>query len=621
MSKEERPSANSPVTLPSVYQIIIYKFFSEEHIELDKELVRFKKIVFDEAISKKQNTSGNQIDFLIEYLAQCELQIKAHAEKYSIYELLYWSRRFGPQNIFEVSELTVMIYREIQTLCIYKYGSPVENIHVDENNSVYPKYLIEYHNLEYLESLKKIQDNKLPANIVVVLLDVIRIEILCFIYTYGTQIYRVVNKEGIIKVDKETKTLFADTSKDIDFLLKVYDERLSKSNLFSIMGSFVDIQEFRENESFFCPHFQLNVDHKIKAKIFKGSSDSYKEIFVTGTEDYQIAANYFLSAINTRNIYDFLKLFEDEFETYYGFTIMEFTLFLSYLGFKVFNDFRKNINAQFSLLNRAYTVAHFNLETFGEDFSSLSSQLFKIIFNKELTHQIDIVKILKSFLLTSKNQADIDIWTRGPKRFLYQVSDTFMVIDYTCLTDILSYIVKDITSKDGEIGNRRSIHFEKAIVAELESIIALDKIWVCRNEIAANGNKKEIDASFVLDDVLILLEAKAVNVSLGFDKGDKKAIDFRINKMSQALNEVKAKGAFIRDNFHHLAPNLPTGVKFICPMVISSYPEYIWEKSEELFISEDLKLPRIITVTDLKELVKIPIESIRSKSWLIKIES
>jgi hypothetical protein len=599
---------------PNIYQLITYKYFEEKHIDLDKELRKYEFEIYDSIPDLKISAS----DILKDYINRTEILIKNIAGNYTTYEMLFWSRRLGPKNIFNVTDLSVMLYRGVQSLSFYKYGKSDENITTDDKFSAFPKNMEEYNKLEYSECFEKLKNEKLSEGIAKTISDVIRLEILSFIYIRGTQFYRIVNKGGEITFDNSTKRIISNTSKEIGFLIDMYDERLSKANLFSMAGSYVD-DKLDFDEPYFCPHFQLNVDHKVKIKLFNPKNEAYSKVFNKGNEIIEAETNYLLGAHNIINIFNFLKLFEEEFQKYYSFSVVDFVLFLGYLGHKIVSDISVSFDSQYHIFNRAYIIANYNLKTFSEEFEKIYSDLHKAIFKTEINHKIDTVSIFQRFLLEKSNKNDIDLWTRGPKRFLYQLSNDHMVIDYTCLTDIISYIAKEITSVDGDVGNRRADYFEDSLKSEINSIYGKEKMWVCRSEITSGRLKKEIDASFVIDDVLFIIEAKAVNVSFGFDKGDKLAVDFRTNKMKGALREANEKAEFIQKNRNSLDTKLPDNLKYICPLVISTNPEYIWSVEDNLFISKELKLPRILTIPDIAKLKGLDLSDLRNKNWVIKL--
>jgi hypothetical protein len=234
----------------------------------------------------------------------------------------------------------------------------------------------------------------------------------------------------------------------------------------------------------------------------------------------------------------------------YNFTVEDFVIFLAFLGRKVISNIVDNLNFQIHIYNRAYTTMYYNLETLGKEFIDNYENIYEYITgNKFNTKDLDKVnknEILKKFLLESNNKNEIDLWTRGPKKILYQLSENLMVFDYTGLTDIISYTCKELTMVDGETGNKRANSFEDELVIKIASVFGEENIWVSRQVIDSKIGRKEIDSSFIIDDILFLLEAKAINVSFGYDKGDKNAINFRIDKMKSAIRELESKCDFIK---------------------------------------------------------------------------
>lgn len=612
---KEKVSNGGIVNLPNIYQLIILKYFSEGHFDVLEELENYRDLVFDTL----PDLNKSPIEVVRDYLGVCEDLLSSIAAKYSTYELLFWSRRLAPKNIFDVAESSVVLYREIQTLCIYKHGKNINDIFKDKSSSMLPLSMLSYSSMEYLELLENLKSKKLESRISDVISDVIRLEILSYLYLRATQLYRIGNKGGSILINKHRKRINEFTNEEISYLIDLYDKRLIHTNVFSFIGAYVDVSTLNHEQLFFCPHFMLNVDHKFEAKLFNPKTEAYKDIFPKGNETVEIKANYIVGGINVLQVYNFLKLFEEEFKLHYSFSVKAFVMFLAYLGNKLISDFAISYNAQFSILNRAYKISDFDLESFEIEFQRFYPELHEYMFEAEPTESINITPVLQRFLLLTSNKSILDLWTRGPKYFLYQISENFLVIDYSGLAHIVAFVLKEITSVDGEIGNRRAFHFEDMIAEEVGKEFGSDSIWVKSNEVRSGKNKKEIDASFVVEDILFLIEAKAVNVSFGFDKGDKKALDYRISKMKSALKESNEKAEFLIKYQSTIQPPLPKRIKFICPLVVSSNHEYIWSLSEELFISEIDELPRIITVEDLKKIKSINLEIVRKRNWVVKI--
>jgi hypothetical protein len=610
---------NSPQNIIQLHQYIVFKYFEENHLALESEKKTFKSQIFD-SISDFELSS---IEILKNNLLECEKLISEIASTHNTYDLLFWSRRLAPKNIFNVAESSVILYKEIQALAIYKYGKSNENVYADKNIGTIPINLKEYFLLDSSSSIKKINSEKLPTSISNLLTDVIRIEILSYIFLDLTQLYRIASKGAEIHFKKATKNITFSMSKDLDYLINLYDERLSKANLFSITGAFLNDSTNKSSNKSFCPAFQINVDNKTKFPIFNPQNQAYKNILPDKDDIIEFTPNYILGAIKLKNIYDFLELFSKEFKEKYNFSIEDFIVFLGFLGNNVVGNIMDSFEFQLHIFNRAYSTLEYDLDSLELEFLENYKSIYENILDKKISEtefkKINPRILLEKFILLKENKNDIDLWTRGPKKILYQLSDSQMIFDYTGLADIISYVTKELTMVDGETGNKRAITFEEELIKELENNFNKEHIWVCQKEIESREGKKEIDGSFVIDDVLFLLEAKAVNVSFGYDKGDKKALDFRMNKMKSAIKELKSKCAFIKENKNSIVPNIPDKIKYLCPIVISSYPEYIWEKSENLFISTEKNLPRILTINDIQILKELDIKELKKQKWLVSL--
>ncbi|MCD8440932.1 YecA family protein [Tenacibaculum finnmarkense] len=597
--KKETKSETITEIIIEPHSLILEKYLSENRIDIDTEITNYRKNIFDSV-----DANLNTIEKIEKCIEECEKLISSVASNHNTYDLLFWSRRIAPSNLFDISDLSVMLYKDTQTLSIYKYGKSEINTYSNSKIGIVPQNLKTFYTLELSGLLENIKSKNLPDSIIKILSDTIRLEILCYIFIDLTQFYRIANK-GASLVFNESKIHHSMTN-ELKYLIDIYDERLSKVNLFSIPGTYLnEISKFTKDK-LFCPFFQVNVNLNSKIKLFNSNEE--------------LRANYLLGYINLTKIYEFLKLFENEFLKKYDYTIEDFIVFLGLLSKKVISNIFGNTTSEIHIFKRAYSMLEYDLDTLESSLNSDYKSIYKNITGNEISsnqlNNSNNKKLLQDFLLNENNKLDINLWTRGPKKIIYQISKNQIVIDYTGLTDIITYKIKELTMSDGKVGNVRALTFEESLTKEITE--NFDK-WVCQKEINSLSNKKEIDGSFIIEDILFILEAKSVNISFGHSKGDKKALDFRKNKMKSALKELVQKCDFIKKNQANLNPSIPSNIKYLCPIVISSFPEYIWEKSEELFLSYENKLPRIITVNDLNQIKRINLKEIRNKNYVVKL--
>ncbi len=111
------------------------------------------------------------------------------------------------------------------------------------------------------------------------------------------------------------------------------------------------------------------------------------------------------------------------------------------------------------------------------------------------------------------------------------------------------------------------------------------------------------------------MDYKSLSVSEGTILGTKEAIEFRKKKIIEYIGEVEKKADFIQKNKNDLSVETPLGVDCIVPLVITSFPEFIWDTTEDLFLAEDLS--RVMIPDEIKLLKKIDIlDEIKKKPFV-----
>lgn len=520
-------------------------------------------------------------NFFCSFLKNIEKLLEEIIRKYSFYELLYWTRRIAPMNPYSLGERTIYIYREVLQSAIAKYGSSNINYDVLKNRDI--KFFVP----EYISNLNPLSDD-IPEIVPKVLRDCYYIEGLSAFYVYGTQRNRILNKGGVLVKDPFWG-FDVSTNDEISFLIDLYDERLSYNNLLSVTGSFFDESGSQLNNNY-AFSFRLNIDLREQFPIdLKINS---KNMF---------SSNYIPMISNLEDYYEYLNLFKDEFEHLFHFTVDDFIVYITSLSLRSFYIFINDVGFRYSLLQRAYTIYENKTEIL-----QYIGEYAVIIYQKKFgylpeNYEERLQKIFTFLSCETTFPRDIDLWTCGPRKLYYPITAELGAVDYSGIYQLLYTLMLPISRLDGDPANRRSKHFEDKTNNLVKETFGIDSFWIGQRKINnGSGSEKEIDSSFFVGQYLFVLECKSVNVSFGFEKGDKKALEFRKVKNEEFLGQLEEKVSFIIDNYTRLSTAPPQGIKYIIPILVSPFAEYIWEHSEWLFL--DHNLPRILT---LKELVKI----------------
>ena len=126
-----------------------------------------------------------------------------------------------------------------------------------------------------------------------------------------------------------------------------------------------------------------------------------------------------------------------------------------------------------------------------------------------------------------------------------------------------------------------------------DSLVAFDRITQSKN-----GERKQIDASFGIGNTLIIVECKAVGMSIGFNRGDPTSIRYRNERIDSALADIDEKARWLANN--------PIGTNYdissfsaIVPLVVTPFVEYIPSIHSRNWLKDEM--PRVLSPREFKQ--------------------
>jgi len=577
----------------------------EEKLDYVKLLNDTKEGLYTKTLDDLNVNSLNEVRgdrFLSTYLEVVEKEMSKTISKYNLYELFFWIHRIPPANVFGLQDLTILLYREILILSIMKYGEMVsDSISLDKNNQGMPPYII---------NKDPLHDPWTPQ-ILNVLSDCYLLEILSMLYVYATQRYRIYCKGGEIVEDQYNKfDCDVGKNKNLAYLIDLYDKRLHFSNIMSWSGTSVNdnVNKTKNMKKGMLESMFLTVNPGNKYCI---------PIFINKKVQKEFYPNYFPYLFPFEDYYNYMLLFSKEFKTEYNFSVDYFMAFVVAESTLIIINYLKDITIQYKILQRAYSI------TKKEGHLKALVEITKEynLFHLSENNLYEEFEKIFNFLTYAKNiPRDIDLWTRGPRKIYIPITNEYFIADYSGFDTLIQMIMFPISRISGKTGNKKSAHFEKETNAEIIKIFGRNSYWIGREKVCNDKNEcREVDASFYLGKFLFILECKSVNVSFGFDKGDAKSLNYRIEKSKEGLNQVEDTALFIVKNKHNLTKQIPKGVKYIIPILITPFPEYIWEKSENLFLNKDL--PRVLTLKELQQIKNMDLNKLIGRPYVVKVNN
>lgn len=551
----------------------------------------FKKLFLDLSNNIDEDDDKNILLKLIENL---EILIKNTLESYSLYEMIYFSRRIRPMNVFKCKKNEIFLYRNVMQLAFQKYCKKESQYYITGENIL--PIQVKGLNMDTLLKNDKFEfyptyiQNKLK--IIGEMFNVCYlIEKYSFYHVYLVKQYRTLCK-GAELIYSDKYGICCSVDKELAEKLELMDNRNKYFNIISSVGGYcnldVNIDDIKQLDNFIIPNFQENLE-EIKYNLLK---DKKTIVF----ED-EIITNYWPGIMNLKNYYYYASNFNEKFLNYYGFTIQEFFIFMIIICKNNMIEMIEDISRRYQLFQRGYSMYKYEVlkSNFIDNYDYIA-ELYGFEKNKNLEELFE--KIFKYLTISNLDKDNINLRAINGHKIFMNIDEHIGIVDYTNWVRVLEGLMIPICSRN----DKKGIIFEDIVIEKVKKEYGESSLWVCKRELKANKIKREIDVSFIIDDLLVILECKAVNFSLASFVGDKEAVDFRKMKNDKAIRQADKTLKFIEENQKALNIKIPQNIRGVVSLIVTPAPEYIWELGDNFIINNTL--PRIMCIEELVELKK-----------------
>lgn len=542
---------------------------------------------------------------LTSYLKFLEREVSKVASLHSHFYWLNISRRIH-EDIFYAgikSPLTAGNRRVTLELAILKYGD--KNVNKD--------CILENVEMFWNKKIKQIFDYKLTSVDLRLLFDLL---VLCFEYYQVSCDLRWVGKGAAILVKENNYRLSPST--EIRKMVGLYDRRLENPSSTSLLGR---IGFFEKPEDFELVSFEdlyglqqqmapivgiwrpltLNEQKKIPQK-FKMRTIGKRKFLIFNQ-------NFFPFPVNLSPFISRLAIhphLEKIFLKRYKMTIEEVVFCIRQLYIVQFLNSLRDIGA-------SKRIRSCGLMSYDK---KLLFKLMKISTEK-LKKKWKIGKIRKNttsllscfFSLTTFNDSlrnSISLWDRR-RLFLLLELGGYMIVDFTNSLNVLYTLFEDV-AYDDESRKIKSKDFVDSVHGYLTNKVkGLSFLFPPRYKVRRNQRVVgDIDLSPVKSGILFLVECKTRRISPGFERGDYRAVKNRwgwiASNKNSWLNQADSLAKKISTSPTWDNGQIPKNIKYVVPLVCSSFHEYIWEDKERHFLNKEV--PRISTIGELTEYLK-----------------
>ncbi|WP_264210865.1 hypothetical protein [Leisingera thetidis] len=262
-----------------------------------------------------------------------------------------------------------------------------------------------------------------------------------------------------------------------------------------------------------------------------------------------------------------------------------------------------------NLVQRGYT-------TFTGDLESLGAEVHFRFKWAKIANAPDMrttLKVLEFLSLTDEDKSEISLWSRGPAKIIIPTRNGF-IINLPRIPNLLFNLSAEHMQGDekrwklkAHEQNEQGSHFE----SEFRRAFKLSGLRPIHQRIKYQGKLKgEIDAAVDIDGELYVFECYASPMRFDLERGKPSSIQARCfgnpegrgkYGLNDKLKQVMDLCEFLEKNKIGDNYDFSKFEKFV-PIVVSPFQEWIWEKSDKLWLNETT--PRILSADEALEFVR-----------------
>lgn len=398
---------------------------------------------------------------------------------------------------------------------------------------------------------------------------------------------RGINKGASLEVTHNPGDVFELRDVTLKESIKLFDDRHTSDfeAPFTAKGTLFELIDEDNSPWVIIPTYNVgNVDTKKLIEIdFKFLSN--RDAIVPN----KIITNFILMPFNLRNYYKANLYYSNSFEKVNKVNLESVIVVLAAILIHKMDEFNEDPSEILKYYQRGYEGPYKN-----EDVCKILENYLPICLNffgfKE--ENINLENGMLFWTLTEEKKDIIDLIYPGPHSIFLPYGEDRLFIDYVWISRRLFDLFWNCKIKDE---NFKGTALELFIQKQNKRVLPTKP---CKTY---DGKEKQIDASFEKEDILLIVECKAITRSIAFDRGTKEALQFRKEKYNEAIEQVDEKAEWLIKNKNGTNFDI-SKYKKIIPIVITPFKEYIRTDERKYWLSD--KIPRILTPFELIELIE-----------------
>jgi hypothetical protein len=524
-------------------------------------------------------------ELLFQYRDVVERELARNLTQHSVAYWLHAYRRLAPRNAGENDDAaTSAIVRGVMDAAIQKYGMLSRCNGIASSNEVAEHEIID--GLLMTPELDKFRKAlRQSPQLVLTKFGLTELRQLYFCEKLAYEVWRcgaalrILGKGAPLVVDHNSPIyFFDDRTEELNRLVSIYDGR---QGTFAASASGTVFEHDSTGSAGQALLAHLNVE-RIGGAAVKSFLARFGVAFAGDGE-----TNFLWTPFSLRSYYDAHEPFAAAFKAAKQIDLLDLLAVLSALLVRIAPLWVDHPDAVVRYWQRAYEGPS-QREYVLDEITRFLPTALEHLGSPAKAKDINVNGVFAFLELNSAKRDLIDILLWGPHSVFLPYSDGERVfVDFAWITRLLFNAFFDVQMEDQ---NFKGAALEK-IVRAGTSVLPIAE---CK---ALGGTRRQVDAAFKVEHTLVIVECRAVGRSFGVERGDPKAIAYRIQRSEAALRDADEKARWLAAN--------PVGTNYdvrgyakILPLGVTPFAEYIPTLDAHYWITPEL--PRVMAPYELK---------------------
>ena len=403
---------------------------------------------------------------------------------------------------------------------------------------------------------------------------------------------RMIGKGASLVVIDPPDCFADDRDANLDFLVKHFDERSRRGNL-TVSAKGVVFPEFELKAA---DGFVLLPVYNVGRVTGSDLNPLFSKLYHLSVSEEWVP-NFVWIPFNLRGFRQMHILYADEFRTKYGVSLDAVLAVIAVLANRAFLLLNQMEGAWLlRYYQRAYEGPNTDYSIRDEVHSLLPESCKTLDITPSSITIPEIDAAIQFWTLDDTKRSIIDLVYPGPHSVFLPVGKEMVFIDYAWILDRLHDLFFGVSIDDQNFKG-----------AALENLVRRKKSTLpIKNCKSKAGEKRQVDYAIACGSTLVVVECKAVERSIGVERGNKESIDFRTqNVVKRALAEIDDKANWLAANQIGLNYDI-SGYDYILPIAVSPFVEFIPDRDPYYWLSNNIS--RVLTPEELINLIDdIPI--------------